>query len=205
MNATRTCGCGDAGREHLLSRDVDVGVRRPAPRFGTVARDVRRVEPLVDRRPRDQEQRRRLRAVAAGARQLQRDVGAIEMRREARREARAPLRGRPIACEQLVRVETSGGRHLGRHRVRARPSYAQREHRGPCWSRTQLSASIGVKPRWIGHSASTSTKAKPSILDLELEGLVDRLLRPDPLLGVEERDALDVDGAVEPRDQLGHP
>ena len=48
-------------------------------------------------------------------------------------------------------------------------------------------------------------EGEAAVLDLQLERLLDRLAGARALLRVVERDALDVDRAVEAADHLGHP
>ena len=101
--------------EHLVLGDVDVGIRRPATRFGAVAGNVRGVVPLVDRGARDQEGGG-LRAVAAAARQLERHVGGIDVRRERRGEPGGFLDGRIDGLRQHVHLEARRRRDLARLR-----------------------------------------------------------------------------------------
>ena len=159
LNATSTCGSGDAGESTSSVRHVDVGVRGSAARFRPVARDVRRVEPLVDRAPRD-EHGGGLRAVAPGAGQLERTSSGSRWHREAVANRSAGPRGAGGASSTApprrpagrIRNQDSGADVL------LHPERKHRLHRVPGPTPPPLR---GRAPRWGGHSDSTSTNANP--------------------------------------------
>ena len=206
LKATSTWGARAAGESTSCLGDAHVGVRGAAARLGAVARDVRGVEPFVDRGA-GEEHRRRLRAVAAGARELER-------RRRCRtscagtpgRSAAAPRSRRPIARQRRLAGRRSAAASVGPAARRVTSFFTPSGKTGTICSLHPALGLLAASGRGaVGHSASTSTNAKPRFSTWSWSAFRIALLRLHALLGVVERDALDVDRAVELRDQLRHP
>ena len=115
-------------------------------------------------------------------------------------EARRRLLARPPTTSRTF-AGSNVGRSAWNHGSAATSFFTPSGKTGSICSFTHFSVSSGVIFRWVGHSASTSTKEKPRPSTWSCSAFWIAFLRPDPLLGVEERDALDVDGAVEAGDR----